>query len=272
MRDQTLECAEIRSSFVAGRVPAGPAVEAHLAGCLPCRELFENDARLGRRLALLALPEVEPGGLLAQVEQDVAREVGLRARLRAQPRRVRVAALTSVAVALFVFQLVHNRRGDFAHYSPLLFWCVALALGVALTLSVAVISRGPSAALGSRAREGSAAFLSLMLPVLLALLAPLGAASPESAAEWGNWSGCFTYGAALVVPLVALYWLFERRDTVPFSALLAAGGVAGLAANLLLHAHCGSAHLGHLLLGHATVGVVWAATLRLALGRAQPSR
>jgi hypothetical protein len=58
-----------------------------------------------------------------------------------------------------------------------------------------------------------------------------------------------------------LAWLFERRDTVPPTALVSAGALAGVAANLLLHAHCPSAHLGHLLLGHASIGVMWAVTL-----------
>ena len=81
-----------------------------------------------------------------------------------------------------------------------------------------------------------------------------------------------SYGAALVVPLVVLYWLFERRDSVPLSALMTAGALAGLAANLLLHAHCSSANLPHLLLGHASIGAVWALALRLVWRSPQPSR
>jgi hypothetical protein len=72
--------------------------------------------------------------------------------------------------------------------------------------------------------------------------------------------------------LVILYWLFERREIVPVRALVTAGALAGVAANLLLHAHCGSAHPGHLLLGHASIGVVWALALRLVGAARQPSR
>jgi hypothetical protein len=72
--------------------------------------------------------------------------------------------------------------------------------------------------------------------------------------------------------VVLLYWLFERRDQVPLSALVSAGALAGLAANLLLHAHCSSANWGHLLLGHASIGVAWALALRLVWGSPQPSR
>ena len=100
----------------------------------------------------------------------------------------------------------------------------------------------------------------------------MGAESTEAASAWGNPASCFTYGAALVAPLVLLYWLFERRAAVPWGALVMAGGVVGVAANLLLHAHCPSANPGHLLLGHASIGVVWALALRLVWGAPQPSR
>jgi hypothetical protein len=103
----------------------------------------------------------------------------------------------------------------------------------------------------------------LVVPALAMLIAPLGSPSPEAAAAWGSPSTCFSYGAALVAPFLLLYWLFERRDNVPLTVLVSAGGLAGIAANLLLHAHCPSAHLGHLLLGHASIGVAWALALGL---------
>jgi len=272
MKSEPLACAEIRDGFVAGGVPAGPAVRAHLAACPHCPELFENDARLGRRLASAASPELAPDGLFAQIERDVARDVGLRARLRAQPRRVRVAALLGVAGALFVFELASNRRGDFAQYRPSLFWSVAFGLGLALVMGVLALSRGANAPLGSHSRRAGLAVLLLGLPAVSALLAPLGAGSLESVTAWGNPASCFAYGAALVLPLLVLSWLFERRDAVPLSALVAAGGVAGVAANLLLHAHCGSVNPGHLLLGHASVGLACALALRLVWRSPQPSR
>jgi hypothetical protein len=267
-----LECAEIRNGFVAGRVPAGPPVEAHLKVCAHCRELFENDARLGQRLAQAVLPEVQPGDLFALVERDVSQEVGIRARLRALPLRVRAGTLLGVAASLFLFHLLLRSRPDLAKYSPSVFWGVALVLGAALTAGAFAVLRGANASLGSQGRERATTLLLLLAPALLALLAKVGAGSPEAAAAWGNPSSCFTYGAALVVPLVLLYWLFERRETVPSSALVSAGALAGVAANLLLHAHCPSAHPGHLLLGHASIGVVWALALRLVYFSPRASR
>ena len=264
-----MECAEIRDSFVAGRLPSGVAVEAHLEVRPHCSELFENDARLGRSLAQAALPEVPPGDLFALVERDVSREVGLRARLRALPTRLRAGILVGVVGVLRGFQLLLHRRPDFAEYSPGLFWAIAVALLVALVLGALLVMRGASAPLGSSNRERGLAVALLLAPALAALLAPLGTSSPDATA-WADPSGCFSYGAALVVPLVVLYWLFERRDSVPLSALMTAGALAGLAANLLLHAHCSSANLPHLLLGHASIGAVWALALRLVRGSPQP--
>ena len=266
-----MECAEIRNSFVAGRVPAGPAVEAHCKVCPTCRELFEHDARLGRGLAQAVLPAIEPGDLFALVEREVNQEVGLRARLRAWPTRARAGVLLGVAGALLVFQLLLKRRPDFDEYSPGLFWGVASVLVVALVAAALRLTRGPSAPLRSPGGDRGLMLALLLLPALLALVAPLGVGSPAGLA-WANPSSCFTYGGILVMPLVLLYWLFERRDAVPLTALVSAGALAGLAANLLLHAHCPSANLGHLLLGHASIGVVWALALPLLLSRNQPSR
>jgi len=233
--------------------------------------LFENDASLGRGLAQAVLPQVTPGDLFALVEHDVTREVGLRARLRALPTRMRAGTLVGVAGALLGLQLLLHRRHDFGEYSPVVFWATALVLVAALALGASQVMRGPSAPLGSAVRERGVAVALLLAPALVALLAPLGASSPDELA-WANPSGCFSYGAALVVPVVLSYWLFERRDAVPFSALVSAGALAGLAANLLLHAHCSSANLAHLLLGHASIGAAWALALRLVWGSPQPSR
>src|SRR5829696_6149080 len=97
MRSDALECADVRRGFVEGRVPAGPELEAHLQSCAQCRELFADDARLGRQLAGAILPEAEAGRLFELVNGDLKRERGVRARLRALPTRARAGALIGVA-------------------------------------------------------------------------------------------------------------------------------------------------------------------------------
>lgn len=266
-----MECADIRRDFVAGHVPTGPEVDAHFRVCPHCRELFENGADLGRRLAHAVTPEVDPGELFAQVERDVGQEVGTRARLRALPTRVRVGTLIGLALALFIGELLLRRRPDFEAYSPAVFWgCVVLLVAVGVAGSVALM-RGTSAPIGSCTRERWSALTLLTLPVLVALVVPLGSPS-EAVTTWSSPVACFSYGAALAAPIVFLYWLFERRDDVPLTVLLSAGGLAGIAANLLLHASCPSVHLGHLLLGHASIGIMWALALGLLSKRRQSAR
>jgi hypothetical protein len=259
-----VDCAEIRRRFVSGRVPEGPAVDEHLKGCPHCPELFVNGARLGRRLAQGVLPQLEPGDLFAQLSQALSRDAGLRARLRALPTHVRAAALTAVGLVLLASQLIMHRRTDFEAYSPGMFWSIVFVLGGALGLGSLRLMRGASAPLNAADHDRRFTLLLLVLPAFVALLAPLGspfATSPAAHAwetQWGNPGECFRYGAALVAPLLLLAWLFERRDRVPFVVTISAGALAGVAANLLLHAHCASTHLGHLLLGHASIGVAWA--------------
>jgi hypothetical protein len=243
-----------------------------LASCAQCRELFENDALLGRRLAEAVLPEAELGGLFELVAGDLKREQGLRAKLRALPTRVRAGALVAVGLALLVSQLLWHPRPDLQAYSPVVLALVLALFGAALVLGAVRLTRGLSAPLGSGQGERTLGAALLLVPALLALLAPLGSASSEAEQSWGNPGACFGYGALLVAPMVALYWLFERRDRPPAAALVSAGALAGVAANLLLCAHCASAHPGHLLLGHVSIGVAWALGLWLARRPAQLAR
>jgi hypothetical protein len=261
-----VECAEIRSGFVSGRVPEGAAVDEHLKWCPHCRELFEKGAQLGRRLAAAVLPAVEPGDLFAKIDADLAHDVGLRARLRALPTPVRAAALAVVGLMLPALQLAMHPRSDFGEYSHAVFWAIAALLLAVLAYGALRLARGPSAPLQIAHRDRLFAFLLMGLPALVALMVPMGSppsAAHEASSEWGHPGLCFTYGALLVTPFLALVWLFERRDRVPLVVVVSGGALAGIAANLLLHAHCPSSHLGHLLLGHASIGAAWALGLSL---------
>jgi hypothetical protein len=262
MTSTTLDCAEIRSGFTEGGVPAGPDVDAHLARCPHCRELFARGAELGRRLALSVLPAPEAGDLFAQVDRELGTEVGLRAALRAWPTRRRVAVVGGLGLLLVVWHLAMDPRVELgAEYPPSMLWGLLAVMCAAFLLGSRWLLRGASAP-GSAKRGRLIALGLLIVPALSMLLAPLGA-SPEARAAWESPGVCFTYGSVLALPLLVVYWLFERRDRVPLPALLAAGALAGLAANALLHVHCASAHWGHLLLGHASIGVAWATVVAL---------
>lgn len=269
MRARPLDCAEIRAGFLAGGVPSGPEVEHHLRGCPTCRELFEGDARLGRGLAGSVLPQLEANELFVLVERDVEADTGLRARLRALPTSARLTAVFSFALATVAWHAVMRPREALGGvYSPVALWLLLAALLAALFYGSRWLLRGVGVA-GS-GRERTLALVLLGLPALTALLAPLGALhAPEALSAWGSPAACFSYGALSGLPLLVLFWLFERRDHLPLSALVTAGALSGVAANALLHCHCASANWLHLLLGHATIGVAWALVLA---GAAAPSR
>ncbi len=269
-----LDCAAIRHSLSVGQVPDGPAVREHAERCEACRELLAGDALVGRYLALGSEPVAAPSRLLADIEAGLGREVGARARLRALPTPARaVGLLTAVGGLLLASHLLLGPRSDLGEYSPPLFWGAMALLGLAVAFGSFRVVRGPSTPLDSAKRDGSVARVLLLLPAAVALLAPLGASSAARAgSSWGSSLECFTYGVVVVTPIVFISWLFERRERVPLVTTLVTGGLSGVAANLLLHAHCASAHLGHLLLGHASVGAVWAlalATLSVKLARAR---
>lgn len=259
-----MECADIRRNFLAGRVPSGPEAEAHLQTCLACADLLSQDGGLGRHLAAALpepLPEPNPAELFQLLGREVERETGLRAKLRAWPTRAKVVALLALALALFGYEFAWRPRADYAQLSPLVFWGSAGILTVVLGLGSARLLRGSSAPL--RVAD-SARWLVLslwILPALLALLIPLGESSAVAKAAFASPLACFAYGGVLSGTLVVASWAFERRDRVPLTARLTVGGLAGILANLLLEAHCASAHPGHLLLGHATIGVAWALLL-----------
>lgn len=261
MTARPVDCAEIRAEFVAGDVPSGPQVEDHLRGCSACRALFDDQARLGRGLAQAVLPQVEAAELFASIERDVAAETGLRARLRALPTALRLAGVFGVALAIVGWHALMRPRQQLGGvYSPLALWLLLIALLTALFLGARWLLRGVSSSAWGRERLLPLALLGL--PALIALLSPLGALDhPEALSAWGSPGICFSYGALSGVPLLLLFWLFERRDQLPLPALLTAGALSGVLANALLHCHCASANLAHLLLGHATIGVAWALVL-----------
>ncbi len=260
MTARALDCPEIRAGFVAGGVPAGPHVEEHLSRCPSCRALFDGAAPLGRELAAVFPAKLESVDF-SGVERELQAERGARARLRALPTPLRVAALWGVALLVIALHAgMEPREALGGPYSPVALWTLLAALLVGLFVGVRWLLRGVSSPSATR---GPALALSLLgLPALVALLSPLGAGgAAEALAAWGNPAECFGYGALSGLPLLVTYWAFERRDRVPLSALAAAGALSGIAANALLHCHCASAHLPHLLLGHASIGVAWALVL-----------
>lgn len=248
-----MDCAQIRDAFVKGEPLPRQSVEAHLAACPHCRELYEHDAELGRTLAgQAALAADLPDDLFARIEASVERETGPRAWLRSRPTRVRfqIVALSVLLVAALGGVLHH--RPDFADYPASRL--VVLLGGYFIIMLVAV---GKELTLALRRSEPVALLVAALgLPFLVAF-APATEASRHAGPEGAL--GCFLYGALLTLPTAALLWASGRDDRISRRSVGLSAVALGLSANLILELHCPSGNAVHLLLGHASLGLAWLA-------------
>jgi hypothetical protein len=256
-----VDCPEIRDSFLRGNVPTGAAVEEHLKWCPHCAQLFENAATLGRKLGLVrpaAAPNVN--AVLQAVEQDIANEKGLRPKLRSLRTRSRRALALGAAALLIAVGGIARLRADFEHY-PLGAMALITGLYVAAVAVGAWFTLRPLAAAGPREPLQLATALSIvLLPLLLAFFAvqsghPLTEIPSEQYAA--SAFKCFAYGSELGLPLLILLWALDRADRISWATALLAGATLGVTGSLILQLHCPVTHLGHLLLGHALIGLVW---------------
>lgn len=260
-----MDCAEIRDSFRQGALQPNAALQAHLAECQHCRELFEQDAEVGRSLgseAALPLPFPEP--LFGPIEARLARETGLRAWLRSRPTRLRFTLVLVTVLLAVALGGALRLRSDFGAYPR---ERLVLLLGVYLLGILAAVGKELSRALrrGSLVDHFGLLLVALGLPFLVAL-APATEASrslgPEGALN------CFSYGALLTLPAAALLWAFDRDDQLSVRTVCLSAAALGISANLVLELHCPNGNLRHVLLGHASLGLgwllAWALTRRLS--------
>ncbi|HET9932701.1 MAG TPA: hypothetical protein VFQ35_18485, partial [Polyangiaceae bacterium] len=100
------------------------------------------------------------------------------------------------------------------------------------------------------------ALAALALPFALAAVSPFGA-SLASGAHSPRAVACYTFGAALSLPILLLVRLLDRNERSPLLPLALTAAATGLIANLVLSLHCASDDPVHLALGHASIGVGW---------------
>jgi hypothetical protein len=252
-----VDCAEIRNAFLSGGVPTGNDVREHLAGCVTCRELFAGSAEVGRALAATSDDRLIPAeDLLARLRTDIANETGLRALVRSQSTRWRLA-FASLAMALSaVLTLAFARRASWPTDALVYFTVVlaVLALGAVLCIREGL---APLSRVRSTGRTLAMSSGALALPIVLAAwpLAELAAGDPARVVAGAL--GCFLFGVATSAPLVTLLWLCDRSSRSSWRVFLPLAAASGLSANLVLGLHCASTEPAHLLSGHATLGVAW---------------
>jgi len=213
-----------------------------------------------------AAPESgSPEDLLRQVRARIADDGGWRGRLRSlsTPARLLVCVLVLACTALAVVFLL--RRSDLGAY-PALRMVVSLLLLVAFAVATIRFFLRPLQQRGPHiAWAGAWALLGLALPVVLALLPEAHGLVHEHPASfegrgddfWPRAAACLLFGVVTALPLAGLLLLVDRRDDVALGRAALVAGVAGLAGNLVLLLHCPLVARGHLVAGHATVGVAF---------------
>lgn len=247
-----MDCLEVEEARIRGEV-LGEDARRHAEGCPVCSA--------GGREPLPA------GDWFTRVEADISGERGLVARLRALPTRMRLVLLLMVIVAIAGAMVGLAPRSRFAPFPLERMALVAPVLAV-LAIALARLALRPlQEPAASRRWIAVALGMALGVPVLFALLPtvpPLVAVPgipPEVATRV-----CFAAGAMVgLLVLVALRAL-DRGSSPSFSLLIAAGA-GGVAASLALELHCPITAASHLLLGHASVGVVLVAAGALFVAR-----
>jgi len=261
-----VSCESLRAEVQAGKWPAGPDVEAHIASCPTCAdELLQSDPQTSMAdLARLARqPVASPESLVAleaAVERRRERERGPLAWLRERPLGVQrgLAASVSFAVVLVVWTL--TSRVDWSVYPAGRLAAEILALGVL----VVVVTRAALRPLTLPARPllAVAALVAGVVGILAVTgLPPAHAAHPASLEGLGaalipRAMACLVFGSICALPVFGLLLASDRlagavRGTVRLSAVGAA--IVGV---LVLQVHCPIVHVAHLRVGHATVLVV----------------
>ncbi|HEY2406688.1 MAG TPA: hypothetical protein VGI10_11830 [Polyangiaceae bacterium] len=247
----SLSCSDLRDAFLQDELPQGPELVRHLDACSECRELCGEGAELGRGLSALVASEQSESDSLRLEPPSLAGEHGVRALLRSRPTYARVALL--IALTALITGLSFALNGRDLRDAPM-----ARVYGVVLVYFAGFWFAARRGLLGA-AEPGyqhhvrALALASLAVPIAIALLG--GSMSAKDGGPAAG-LGCFVYGALLALPVVAAFFWLERADRPPAGAFWLVAALSGFTANLVLELHCPSQHLVHLLLGHASVGVV----------------
>ena len=204
----------------------------------------------------LAPEDIE--GFLRDTHDRIEKETGIRGWLRSRPTSVRMAMAAAVVVGLTVtIGIVRTPKLlDFT----LVFHLAALAAlaAVALFVGLRPLQARP---LAPAILYGTLAML-VLVPIALAFHGPDVAAvtGGESARSIGK---CFAVGSLIALPLALLVGSLSRGGS--FLSAVALAAAAGLGGNVWLEAHCPVPGAAHVVGGHVTVIVMYAALTALGL-------
>ncbi len=237
-----------------GAVPSGALVGEHLQWCPHCRELFRDDAALGRHLAgAAAEPALATLGF-ARVSSTLEAEHGVRSFLRSRSTRLRWLISLALPAALFAYELLRHRVPLGSISTPRLA-VGGVLVGVFALVTWLALRPAPLERHAARARA-MLAFVTWCLPCALCLV-PETHASRDDGHFALRSLACFGYGSALAAPSFALSWVFDRGLDLPYRVWAFGAGIVALVANLILLVHCPVGARAHLIVGHFSIGFTW---------------
>lgn len=247
-----MDCLELEDTLASGRAVIGPAAEAHLRTCEACRSLVEDNGTLAASLRGAA-PAVGPVPS-AELDALLARERGVRARLRGLARLHRVGLAGAFLAALAVLILLGRPRVDLDTF-PRARLLLAVAGFAALALLGVWHSLRPIYLPPAPAWVTWAVFaLGLAGPVAWALLPEVPTAHlPIDGLAPVRMAHCFLLGLVSGAALLAIVRGLDRGGRSGTDLALLGAAFGGLTGNVGLLLNCPNNYPLHLLLGHATI-------------------
>lgn len=261
-------CEQVREFLLSGDGDPPAGVRDHARACEPCAALLADGAVIGRALAPALAPPgpVDLAPLRAQLTGALARERGVAARLRSTPTHLRLALAVGLGLAVLAFILLVKARADLGVY-PLSRLIPTVVVYAALAFFASRLALWPlQRPLPPRWLRVAVAFAALVLPLIIAGLPAAHDAHAHSVGGAGadlvpRALACFSFGTLLSAPVLALVWLASRAPRQVSTLLPLCGVASGLVGTAALELHCPLTAPAHLLVGHATVAVVFVAAL-----------
>lgn len=255
-REHPVTCVDVRDAIVAGTVT--PEIVAHGGSCPACAELLADDAVLGR---FLVEPADDAGAdeVAAQVLAKIHQERNPVPRL---PSPVRMGLVWTAVFVPAVVMFGWRPRPDLAGYPVERMALVLGGLWLAGAVAGLVVLRPLHRPLV--AARGLWVAVALTLPMVLGVLPRVenGIEAPWVAATLH----CFERGASLAAVVLAALWLSDRRSRPGAWWWAGASGLAAIAGGLMLQVACPVTDMGHLVVGHGAIGIVFAAVIAGGIG------
>lgn len=201
-----------------------------------------------------AFDEAALGDVFASLEADVEKERGPIAWFRNLRSSARLGIGLGLSVGMVLAMALFSPRSDLdvlpAWRLGVFIGSVAVLFGASVWFGLRPLHRPPMPAWVEPGLVAGA-----LLGMVVLTLLPLAPPMPYEHDDWQHAFGCMFSGVLLGLPAYVLIRMLDRGGRRA-SAFLAAAAAA-LSANATLAMHCENDSVGHLLRGHATVGLIF---------------